>query len=200
MPSLYALKPWYTRTLTPVLEAADRARVSPDAFTWLGVVAAGVAGAAIASGCWIGALSMLALRLAGANLDGALARRRGTERPWGFVLNEVGDRVADLLMFAGLTLLVWRTGDHLGLVAVLLAAVASTLPTFASLAVAGAGGARYNGGPVGKTERCLAAVVICAYPPSAVVVCAVLVTGAVATGGQRLWRGHRALSTVAAMS
>jgi CDP-diacylglycerol--glycerol-3-phosphate 3-phosphatidyltransferase len=47
-----------------------------------------------------------------------------------------------------------------------LAALAATLPTFAALAVAAAGGTRRNGGPFGKTERCLVAALAC--PASAV--------------------------------
>ena len=45
---------------------------------------------------WPLALLFLAVRLGGANLDGAVARARGVSRPWGFVLNEVGDPVSDL--------------------------------------------------------------------------------------------------------
>ena len=51
MNGLYALKPWYTRRLTPILNAAVTHNVSPDVFTAAGVVAAGAAGVAIALGC-----------------------------------------------------------------------------------------------------------------------------------------------------
>jgi len=102
---LYALKPWYTRRLTPILNAAVAREVSPDVFTVAGVVAAGAAGVTVALGWWPLAALFLALRLAGANLDGAVARARGVSRPWGFVVNEIGDRASDLLTFAGLA--VW---------------------------------------------------------------------------------------------
>ena len=107
---------------------------------------------------------LLAGRLAGANLDGAVARARGVSRPWGFVVNELGDRAGDLLMFAGLAVLLGRLQGGAGLVLVLVAAVVATLPTFVSLAGAGAGAPRLNGGPFGKTERCLAVVVLAAAP------------------------------------
>ena len=55
------------------------------------------------------------LRLAGANLDGAVARARGVSRPWGFVLNELGDRSSDLLTFAGLAVFAARQGDGPGM-------------------------------------------------------------------------------------
>jgi len=40
MIGLYALKPWYTRMLTPILNTAVAQKVSPDVFTAAGVVAA----------------------------------------------------------------------------------------------------------------------------------------------------------------
>ncbi len=70
-----------------------RRGISPDVFTALGVVSAGLAGVTIAFGLWHVAIVFLAGRLSGANLDGAVARARGVSRPWGFVLNGVGDRL-----------------------------------------------------------------------------------------------------------
>lgn len=194
---LYALKPWYTRRLGRVVRAAVRRGVSPDVFTLLGVVAAAGAGVAIAAGWWPAALVLLAARLAGANIDGAVARARGVSRPWGFVVNEIGDRVSDLLMFAGLAVLAGATQAGVGHPSavewVLVATVAATLPTAASLAVAGAGGPRQNGGPFGKTERCAAAVVATAVPAWIVPVAVVVVVGSVLTAALRLRHGRSAL-------
>src|SRR4051812_47745828 len=47
---LYALKPWYTRRLTPIINIAVARKISPDLFTLAGVVAGGAAGVAIAFG------------------------------------------------------------------------------------------------------------------------------------------------------
>lgn len=185
MQGLYALKPWYTRRLGAAVRAADRRGLSPDLFTGAGVVGAAAAGLALALGWWWAALPLLALRLAGANLDGAVARARGVSRPWGFVLNELGDRASDLLMWAGLA---WWAAQHstTALVWVLVATIAATLPTFASLAAAGAGATRRNGGPVGKTERCALAVLGCAVPSWLVGVSVVVVLGSVLTAALRL--------------
>jgi CDP-diacylglycerol--glycerol-3-phosphate 3-phosphatidyltransferase len=191
-PGLYRLKPWYSQRLAGVCAAAVRHRVGPDVFTAAGVVAAAAAGGAIAAGWWPVALAALALRLAGANLDGLVARARGVARPWGAVLNELGDRAGDLLMFAGLALLAARTGDALPWV--LVAAVAATLPTFVALAAAGAGATRSNGGPVGKTERCLLAVVATALPAVMLPVAALVIAGSVATAGVRLAAAYRELA------
>lgn len=194
MSSLYALKPWYTARLDPVLSIAVKSRTSPDVFTALGVVAALTAGLAIASGCWVGAAVLLALRLAGANLDGALARARGVSRPWGFVLNELGDRASDLAMFAGLVALAWRLDDQTAVLALTFTTLAATLPTFASLSVAAAGGTRANGGPLGKTERCLLVVIATAFPSSLLWVSAVIGVGSLLTAALRLQSGHRSLA------
>lgn len=196
---LYALKPWFTGRLTPIIDAAVARRISPDVFTAAGVVAAGAAGTAIAFGSWPLAAVFMVLRLAGANLDGAVARARGVSRPWGFVVNELGDRTADLLAFAGLA--VWAARQHgpglqwlsWPVLQVLLAALAATLPTFASLAVAAAGLTRRNGGPLGKTERCLFLVLATAFPVLLPILLAQLVNGSLLTTVLRLRAAHREL-------
>ena len=121
-----------------------------------------------------------------------MARARGIERPWRFVLNAVGDRASDLIVFAGLGLLAATTGGSIVLVAV--AAASATLPTFASLAPAGAGGMRRNGGPVGKTERCALVVVATAWPATLPVVCGIVVVGGAVTAVVRLVAAHRELT------
>jgi CDP-diacylglycerol---glycerol-3-phosphate 3-phosphatidyltransferase len=197
---LYALKPWYTRRLTPIVNVAVRRHISPDVFTVLGVLAAGAAGVTVALGWWPLAALFLALRLAGANLDGAVARARGVSRPWGFVVNEIGDRASDLLTFAGLA--VWAArlrgpGLHWlswPVLMVLVAALAATLPTFASLAGAAAGAPRRNGGPLGKTERCLFVLLATAFPVILPVVCTQLVNGSLITAALRLRAAHKELA------
>ena len=194
---LYALKPWYTRRLGRAIQWAVRRRLSPDLFTYLGLTCAFAAGVAIFFGWWPMAALALAGRLAGANLDGAVARARSVSRPWGFALNEVGDRASDLAMVAGLAGLAVREPSCLGGIAsltwVLAAGLAATLPTFASLAVAGAGGPRANGGPVGKTERCLLAVVAAGVPSWIPALSAIVLGGSLVTSVLRLVAGHRVL-------
>ncbi|WP_146818931.1 CDP-alcohol phosphatidyltransferase family protein [Actinotalea fermentans] len=206
MRGLYALKPWYTRRLGVIVRAAVARGVSPDVFTVVGVVAGAGAGAAVALGWWPVALVLLVARLGGANLDGAVARAQGTSRPWGFVLNELGDRASDLAMFAGLVVLAARTGAPADdawwawgdpVVWALVAAAAATLPTFASLALAGAGGTRLNGGPFGKTERCAVVVVATALPAAIPAACALVVVGSCATAAARLAHGRRQLVAAA---
>lgn len=188
MQGLYALKPWYGRRLGRIVRWAVDRGMSPDVFTAAGVVGAGLAAGCVAFGWWLPALLMLGVRLAGANLDGAVARARGVSRPWGFVLNEIGDRTSDLIVFGGLVVLAARThGMTSGpTILVLVAALAATLPTTASLAATGAGVARRNGGPLGKTERCLAVVVATAVPAWIGWVSVVVIAGSLVTAALRL--------------
>ena len=102
MVSLYSLKYWYTRRLGVIIQASVRRGISPDAWTAVGVIAAALGCGALVMGWWPLAFILLAARLGGANLDGAVARARDVSRPFGFVLNEIGDRVSDLFIMAGL--------------------------------------------------------------------------------------------------
>jgi CDP-diacylglycerol--glycerol-3-phosphate 3-phosphatidyltransferase len=200
MDGLYALKPWYTQRLQVVLRRAETHGTSPDVFTTIGILGAAAAAVSIAAGWWPLAGLFLGVRLAGANLDGAVARARKVCRPWGFALNEIGDRASDLLMFAGLAVLAAsQAGPGMNWLSwpvmwVLVAALAATLPTFASLAAAGAGATRRNGGPFGKTERCLAAIVVAAIPAAIPMVGAMIVIGSLMTAGLRLAAAHRELT------
>ena len=194
MKSLYALKYWYTRRLGFVVSASVRRGISPDFWTAVGVAAAALGAWAIVEGWWVAAFAFLAARLGGANLDGAVARARGVSRPFGFVLNEIGDRLSDFLIMAGLVGLSVRTDSPTSTTALLLAATAAaTLPTFVSLCAAGAGAPRLNGGPFGKTERCLTAVLAAAFPQHLTVFGWIVIAGSLATFAVRLAKTRRAL-------
>ena len=195
MVSLYSLKYWYTRRLGVIIQASVRRGISPDVWTAIGVIAAALGCGALVMGWWLLAFILLAARLGGANLDGAVARARGVSRPFGFVLNEIGDRVSDLFIMAGLVGLALRTGSSTTTVYLtLIALAAATLPTFISLAAAGAGATRLNGGPCGKTERCLAAVVAAALPQYLVIIAWVIIMGSAVTACVRLARTATALA------
>jgi CDP-diacylglycerol---glycerol-3-phosphate 3-phosphatidyltransferase len=192
---LYALKPWYARRLGSIVDVAVARGVSPDVFSVIGVAGAVVAGVGIARGWWLMAAAGVAVRLGGANLDGAVAQASGGGRPRGFVVNELGDRAADLVLFGGLVILAVRVGSGWTSLPVLVtaAALAATLPTFVSLTAAAASGdvMRLNGGPVGKTERCALAVLAAAVPSWLAAIAMVIIVGSLVTATMRLasaWR------------
>jgi CDP-diacylglycerol---glycerol-3-phosphate 3-phosphatidyltransferase len=157
---LYSFKSWYSRRLALVRKGLVAANVPPAAVTVTGIIFGAGAGAALAllrpgpaAGAAVGVL--LAARLACANLDGGVARDAGRATPFGSVLNEVGDRAADLAALAGCLAFAPAA-------LVLTAALAATLPSWVALAGSAAGLGRIQGGPVGKTERCLLLVLIAA--------------------------------------
>ena len=158
MRGLYALKSWFSGLLKPLVFFAVQRKLSPNVFTVIGVLGGVLAGFGVASvNTWLVLIGVI-VRLAGANLDGALARAMGRESRSGFWINEAGDRLADWAIFAGLLLMpptvpfdVWVT-----------VMVAVALPTVVSLWGVRRGAARINGGPFGKTERCAFAVLLVA--------------------------------------
>jgi CDP-diacylglycerol---glycerol-3-phosphate 3-phosphatidyltransferase len=190
---LYALKPWYADRLAGVRRGLAERGVTPGAVTVAGVGFGALAGLALATvrNPAIAAVlvaALLALRLAAANLDGSLARETGTSTRWGAVVNELGDRAAELAALAGCFALAppW---------VVLLAMLAASAPSWVALAGAATGADRINGGPVGKTERCLLLVVLAAAPGYAGVLLAMLGVGSALTALVRLRTLHQALAT-----
>ena len=163
---LYRLKPWFAGRLVPVLDLLDRHRVRPDTVSAAGVLAALAGGTLLAltapGPLTAGAVALAAVaRLGCANLDGNLARRQRPSRR-GAVINELGDRLADLALLTGLAV---HVAGPLGALVLL----ASCLPSWIALCAASAGAVRRNGGPVGKTERaalCVVAAATGAWSPS----------------------------------
>lgn len=191
MNGLYALKPWYAARLAHPRALLVRHGVAPSAISVAGVAFAGAAALSLAllptgpiAASAVG--TAVALRLACANLDGGVARAAGRCTPWGSVVNELSDRIADAVAIAGLL-----AHADAGLVATAL--FAATLPSWISLAGAAAGARRIQGGPVGKTERC-ALLVATAALGHAGIAAAVIAAGSVVTAGLRLRTARRELA------
>jgi len=152
---LYALKPAFQRSLGGVETWLVARGVHPDVLTGvalgLGLLGGALLYAAAAAPRLLLLLSGLALgRLALNALDGLVARREGLARPWGEVLNELGDRLADVALLGGLALAPTSDG-RLGAVAVVVVLLASYL----GLLGKAAGGQREYGGVMGKADRML---------------------------------------------
>ncbi|CAM3726985.1 CDP-alcohol phosphatidyltransferase family protein [Nocardiopsis rhodophaea] len=191
MNGLYSLKPWFAEQLALIRRGLVERGVRPAVLTWAGVgfgAGAGVAIALIPLGPIAGIVVavLLVARLACANLDGGVARDSGRSTRFGFVVNELGDRLAEFAVLAGCLVV---APPHI----VLAAAVAATLPSWVALAGAAAGGQRVQGGPIGKTERC-ALLVVLAATGAAVPMLLLMAAGSLATAVVRLVRVARALS------
>ena len=158
MSGLYRLKKWFTRLLGPLIFLAVQRKISPNVFTLIGVLGGAFAGFGLATVHTWWVFVGVVIRLAGANLDGAVARAAKRESRHGFWINEVGDRLGDWAIFSGLLFV--QAGASASVWLCVMVAVA--LPTAVSLWGVRRGLPRINGGPFGKTERCLFAVVFVA--------------------------------------
>jgi CDP-diacylglycerol--glycerol-3-phosphate 3-phosphatidyltransferase len=155
MPGAYQLKPWFQGVLGGVARTLIRRRVHPDVLTGAALGLAMVGGAALITSRWAAPLLLLVPPLVLARtalnaLDGMVARGSGLDRPWGTVLNELGDRLADIALFAGLAL---APGAESRLGAATL--VLLLLSSYAGTVAQAAGGQRQYGGIMGKADRML---------------------------------------------
>jgi CDP-diacylglycerol---glycerol-3-phosphate 3-phosphatidyltransferase len=191
---LYAIKPWFQRRLSRLADVLVRWHVHPDALTYGGVLAAVAGGAALLAGVyWVVPLAAAA-RLALNALDGMVALRGGLARPWGQVLNEVCDRLADL---AFLSPLAYVPGVAVPLA--IAALLATQIVSYLGVLAAAVGGRREYGGVMGKADRMLwlslASTVAAATgdPTALQLLPAALLVGAVITLVQRGVRIHAAV-------
>lgn len=153
MIGLYSIKPWFVRRLRRIEDALVERRVSPDALTIAAVVVSALAGAAVAAGgalsqplLWLLVPPLGLVRLALNALDGAVARRNGGGRPFGEVMNEIGDRLADVALIAPLGFVTGPVPACAALTCALLASAAGSASRLVT-------GERASGGPMGKADR-----------------------------------------------
>jgi archaetidylinositol phosphate synthase len=156
--TLDRLRPLADRLIAPFVETADRVGLTPDGvsvvafvFASLAGVAYTAAGTAVARGPnpLLYGLGALLVFLNGWMdlLDGALARRQGTDSRAGDLLDHVLDRYADIVILAGLAA---GTGAYLfGFLAVTGVLMTSYLGTQAQAV----GLDRVYGGLVGRADR-----------------------------------------------
>lgn len=153
MAGIYLLKPAFQRSLGGVERWLVARRVHPDWLTGLALVLSIGGGVCLylAPGrLWLLALVPIVavVRTALNALDGLVARSTGLARPWGEVLNELSDRIADVALIGGLALaspasLLLGTG----------ALVAMLLSSYLAILSKAAGGRRQYMGPMGKADR-----------------------------------------------
>lgn len=153
MPSVYDLKPRFQRLLRPLVAALARAGVTANQVTVAAVALSAAGGAAIAlapAARWplLALPAVLLVRMGLNAIDGMLAREHGQASRLGAVLNEMGDVVADSLLYLPLALV---PGVSPGwLLAVVVVALWTEVAGLAALQV---GSARRYDGPLGKSDR-----------------------------------------------
>ena len=197
---LYRVKPGVQRLLRPLEDALVARGVSADALTLVAIAVAALGGIALALSpnvpILLLAVPLLAtVRLVLNLLDGQVARRTGTTHPMGELMNEVGDRVGDILFIGGLAF-VAAVGPLLALSAV----IAAVLSSYVGISARAIGVPRQYGGIMSKPGRMitlavaapLALVVADAWP--LVIAAAILLIGSLVTAGQRIVATRAALA------
>ena len=104
---IYAVKPAFQRTLLPVQNILIERGVHPDAITLGALAISAATGLALSQVAdeprWLLLAPAAALGRTALNaLDGLVAKAPGKARPWGEVLNEFSDRLADVALLGGL--------------------------------------------------------------------------------------------------
>ncbi len=198
---VYSIKPAFQRSLRPIEDVLVERGVHPDLITLsaLGISVAGGVGFALSGRCpWLllAAPAVALTRTALNALDGLVAKRTGRARPWGEVLNESSDRLADVALLGGLALS--------GPASVLLGAaavVAVLLASYLGILAKAAGGVRQYGGVMGKADRMLllslAGPLALLADPAIIInsFFAVILAGSLATAVQRGARTHADLQS-----
>ena len=167
---LYASKGRFVAGLTPVVGWLAARGVSPDAVTVAAVPIAALAAVALLASpsvplALVAVPVLAALRLLCNLLDGALARRTGRSHPRGELLNEVGDRAADVLFLAPVA---WLPGASRELV--LVGVLGAVLASFVGVVAKAAGGTRIYRGVLSKPGRMVlvsGAAIVALWNPTA---------------------------------
>jgi CDP-diacylglycerol--glycerol-3-phosphate 3-phosphatidyltransferase len=155
MAGMYQVKPAFQRSLGGVEQWLVHRRVHPDWLTYAALVLSVGGGLALylaPDHIWLLILIpiVVVVRTALNALDGLVAKRTGLARPWGEVLNEFCDRLADVALLGSLALAT-PTLHLLGAVVV----VVMLLTSYLAILSKAAGGRRQYAGPMGKADRML---------------------------------------------
>lgn len=147
----YDIKPRFRQALTPL--ANRLAWVHPDAITFAGVGASVLALLSIIFGTTYQVLLLfvpvwLFVRIACNALDGLVAQRTGKARPFGEVLNEGADRIADVTLLFGLGCTPWASFALAGWTTVVV-----LMASYIGLLGKAVGVGREYGGILGKSDR-----------------------------------------------
>jgi CDP-diacylglycerol---glycerol-3-phosphate 3-phosphatidyltransferase len=155
MAGIYQVKPAFQRSLGGIEQWLVERRVHPDWLTYAALVLSVGGGIALylaPDHRWLLVLIpvVVVVRTALNALDGLVAKRTGLARPWGEVLNEFCDRLADVALLGSLALAT-PTLHLLGAAVVVL----MLLTSYLAILSRAAGGRRQYAGPMGKADRML---------------------------------------------
>jgi CDP-diacylglycerol--glycerol-3-phosphate 3-phosphatidyltransferase len=150
---LYAGKSAMLGRLGPLVERLVRAGISADTLTLAALPVAGVAAVCLAlspnaPGLLLAVPVLAGLRILLNLLDGAVARQSGSGHPRGELLNELGDRLADVGFLAPVAILPGASPTL-----VLLGVTVGILASYVGVTARAAGGERIYRGILSKPGR-----------------------------------------------
>lgn len=188
-PSLYSLKPRFVAALDVITHRLAVRGTTPNAVTAAGIPVALLGAFAVVLGtvnswAWL-TVPVCALALMALNaIDGSLARSTGQTTTRGAVLNEMIDRLGDLILVGSLAVVAPRAMVAIALIFVLTAEVVALVGW-------GALGERALVGVMGKPDRALmisagAVIAVFVGPQAFALVIAVITIGALATTASRI--------------
>ena len=161
--NLYATKAAVNARLIPIVDRLAAAGISPDQVTVSAVPVAVIGGICIlaspTSPLLLLAVPILAIvRLVLNLLDGSLARRTGQVHARGDLLNELGDRLADIAFLVPVAFLPGASPEI-----VLLGVLVAVLASYVGIAARAAGGERIYRGILSKPGRMALLIVCCVW-------------------------------------
>lgn len=161
MPSIYQLKPLFQNQLRPLVNQLASKGVTPNQITISGVILSSITGGCLffwpQSHLIYGLIPfILALRMALNAIDGMLAREHHLKTSLGAILNELGDVVADAVLYLPFAVIRGVSGGWV--VTVVTLSIISEMAGV--LGVTTSGQRRYDG-PMGKSDRAFAFSLVC---------------------------------------
>lgn len=139
------IKPYFEKSLSPLIEFLAHRRVSPNLITLLGFVLVAVGSLLLLYGMNIVAFALLGIGALLDAVDGAVARRLGADSEFGAFLDSTLDRFSDALPFLAFAVIYGSEGEPWGVALSTLALIASFGVSYSraraeSLGVYGIGG------------------------------------------------------------
>jgi len=154
--TLYAIKPAFQNLLRPACRALAKAGVTANQVTITAMLLSLATGGTLVilyETPWVLLLvpATLLVRMALNAIDGMLAREHDMQSPLGGLLNELGDVVSDIALYAPFGLIAGVSP-----VAVNVAVVLAVLSEMTGVVAVQIGASRRYDGPMGKSDRALA--------------------------------------------
>ncbi len=175
--------------LHPIAAQLNAWGVHPDAITVIGTLLVGVAAIFIAQGAFLVAGIIFLLGIPLDALDGAVARLRGSLRPFGAFLDSTLDRYADGFLFGAFALYGMRQNEEIIMLLALASLIGAFLISYTRARAEGLG-LKCSIGLFSRFERTIALLILL-LTGWVLPLLIILAVGTHFTALQRIWYVHR---------